>query len=65
MPVDKSGTWFENRAEVESRLMSTSPSGTYSIEEPDGGKVYSFDPDTATVAELMDFVATLAKDVMG
>ena len=47
---------------MESRLPS--PSGIYSIEEPDGGKLYSFDPDTATLAELMDFVATLAKDIV-
>ena len=58
-------TWMEAKDDVESRLMNTAPSSTYSIETPDGGKVYSFDPDTATVNQLMDFVATLSKDIMG
>jgi len=37
---------------------------TYRVEAPDGGPVRAFDPDTATMAELMDFVATLAGDIL-
>lgn len=36
----------------------------YTIDSPDGGAVRTFDPDTATLAELMDFVATLAGDIL-
>lgn len=60
-----SGCYFENQQEIEDRLPSSAPSGDYSITDPSGGKVYTFNPNTATLAQLMDFVATLAKDMVG
>jgi hypothetical protein len=63
MSVDK-GLWFENQGEIEDRLLA-SPKQTYTITDPAGGDVRTFNPNTASVNELMDFVATLAKDIMG
>jgi hypothetical protein len=37
---------------------------SYTVGAPSGGDVRTFDPDTATMGELMDFVATLARDLM-
>ena len=36
----------------------------YTITPPSGGDVRTFNPNTATINELMDFVATLAGDVL-
>lgn len=37
---------------------------SYSVTTPSGGLVRSFNPDTASLGDLMDFVATMAKDLM-
>jgi hypothetical protein len=37
---------------------------SYSITQPSGGDVRTFNPATATIDELMDFVATLAGDII-
>ena len=65
MGVDR-GNFFENQREIELRLLSsTRTENTYSVEEPDGGKSRTFDPNNYNMQNIADFLATLAADIMG
>jgi hypothetical protein len=46
-------------------LVVTNALASLSIEAPDGGHLATYDPDTATVANTMDFLATLARAIKG
>lgn len=65
MSVEK-GNWFVNQRDVEVRLLAVPRTqNAYTVTAPAGGYSRTFDPNTATLGELMDFVATLAKDIQG
>jgi len=62
----ENGNWFSNQKDVEARLLSvTRTQNTYTITDPAGGAVRTFDPNTATLGDALDFIATLASDIMG
>jgi hypothetical protein len=46
-------------------LVITNAIAGFSIEQPNGGDVTTYDPDTATIAQTMDFLATFARAVKG
>ena len=61
----ENGNWFSNQKDVEARLLSvTRTQNTYTITAP-AVKVRTFDPNTATLGDALDFIATLASDIMG
>ena len=61
----ENGNWFSNQKDVEARLLSvTRTQNTYSVTEP-AVPLRTLDPETATLGDLIDFVATLASDIMG
>ena len=61
----ENGNWFSNQRDVELRLLSnTRTENTYTITAP-SSELRTFDPATATLGQLRDFVATLAADIMG
>ena len=66
MAVNGNGTFMEEKDEIESRLLaSPRADGSWSITDPSGGDVYTFNPNTATFGQMADFLATLAKLVVG
>ena len=63
----ENGNWFSNQKDVEARLLSvTRTQNTYSVTEP-AVPLRTLDPTDpeTTLGDLMDFVATLASDIMG